>query len=119
MKNMLRARVMAALFVAASSTTAWAHSPLSASSPSDGERLAAPPSTISLSFARPARLVKVDLVPDGGNRVSLRIPSREMVRETSLPVAVPGSGRYEVHWRALGDDGHAMSGRFAFTVDAR
>ncbi len=119
MMNMLRIFVMSALIVAGPAAPVWAHSPLSASSPSDGERLAGAPTVITLSFARPARLVKVELVPDGGDPVRVGIPTREMIREASLPVAVPGAGRYEVRWRALGDDGHAMSGGFSFTVDAR
>jgi len=41
---------------------------------------------------------------DGGKTISVR-PNQPL-----------GEGTYEVHWTALGDDGHTVSGEFAFGV---
>ncbi|MEZ5657865.1 MAG: copper resistance protein CopC [Burkholderiaceae bacterium] len=109
---------MAAALIAAWIPLAWAHSPMSGSTPADGARLSEPPAELTLRFARPARVVRVELVGADGKAQALEIPSRDKVKELALPVSVPGSGNYEVRWRALGADGHAMSGTFHFSVQA-
>src|SRR4051794_5923078 len=111
--------VVVALF-ALLPATAVAHPALLQSSPAPG--LIAPRAVpeVQLSLSEPAVL--------SGSRVTLRklgggeIPARALrgtdgdktlALRPSQPLA---EGTYEVHWTTLGDDGHTVSGSFAFGV---
>src|SRR4051795_10540054 len=111
--------VVVALF-ALLPATAVAHPALLQSSPAPG--LIAPRAVpeVQLSLSEPAVL--------SGSRVTLRklggaeIPTdalRGADGDKTLavrPSAPLGEGTYEVHWTTLGDDGHTVSGSFAFGV---
>jgi len=42
---------------------------------------------------------------------------KSFATEFVVPVEQMGSGTYQIEWRGLGIDGHAMTGEFMFTVD--
>ena len=110
-----------------------AHSPLSSSSPQDGESLDAPPAQIVLEFKSPAKLIKVELKKskseqsnsllgglfggvDGesvplGKSFLLSIKNRQIV-----PLPPLGEGNYLLSWRAMGEDGHVIKGELTFNV---
>ena len=111
-----------------------AHSPLSSSSPQDGETLDAPPIEIVMDFKSPAKLIKVELKKsnnkqgnsflgglfggDDGEPVPLgesfltSINKRQIILMPSL-----GAGDYLLSWRAMGEDGHVIKGELTFKVD--
>lgn len=95
-------------------TLAAAHSALTASSPADGDVVAAPVSEIAMTFREEIRLTRVDLDgPDGGTRLELEDPSGV---DFLLPADL-GQGEYLLKWLGLGADGHPMKGEFRFEVE--
>ena len=111
-----------------------AHSPLSSSSPKDGESLDVPPVQIVMEFKSPVKLIKVVLKKsrskqansflgglfggDDGESVPLgksflmSIKNRQIVPLPSL-----GEGNYLLSWRAIGEDGHVIKGELTFKVE--
>ena len=110
-----------------------AHSPLSSSSPQDGEILGAPPPEIVMDFTSPAKLIKVELKKsaskqgnsflgglfggvDGelvplGESFLMSVNKRQIIPMPSL-----GEGDYLLSWRAMGEDGHVIKGELTFKV---
>jgi methionine-rich copper-binding protein CopC len=113
--------------------SALAHSPLSNLSPEDGAKLDEAPSEITMVFKSPAKLIKFELRKeqattkksllgslfgnDGGEVVPL--PNAILMEMSSthvIPLPEISSGRYQVKWRAMGEDGHVIKGDFGFTI---
>lgn len=110
--------VLAAVLLAA--TPAMAHSEMNMTEPADGTTLNIVPETIALKFTAPARVMKVEMLHTNGtasHTMTVDIPTFGMVDEISLTPDFMGAGRYDVNWRALGEDGHVMTGSFSFTVE--
>ena len=101
--------------------SAFAHSPLKATMPSDGQTVSGTPDMLHLVFAKPARVTKVMLKHTNGDmshQDKLELPSKKFTTELMLQPEFKGPGNYEVEWRALGEDGHALKGSFKFKVEA-
>lgn len=100
-------------------TTAYAHSSVSSTVPTNGEVLDGFPATIDIGFAEPARLMKVEMMHTAGDvskTIRMAIPTREPVNDISLTPDHSGAGDYQVNWRALSEDGHVITGTFSFSV---
>ena len=113
-----------------------AHSPLSSSSPQDGETLDAPPAEIVMDFKSPAKLIKVELKKStskqgnsflgglfGGNDGE-SVPLGEsflmsMNKRQVIPMPSLGEGDYSLSWRAMGEDGHVIKGELTFKVGGK
>ena len=110
-----------------------AHSPLSLSSPKDGETLDAPPIEIVMDFKSPAKLIKVELLKlknKQGNSFLGGLFSRDDSESIPLgesflmsiknrqivPLPYLGGGDYLLLWRAMGEDGHVIKGELTFNV---
>ncbi|MGB1176612.1 MAG: copper resistance CopC family protein [Candidatus Puniceispirillaceae bacterium] len=103
------------------SMAAKAHAPLTALTPADGARLTTPPAVIEIRFRDPLRLIRFDLAVENGNGGAADIPlgdSHLMAEAVDHAIALPvlADGRYTAKWRALGEDGHVIKGRFSFTI---
>lgn len=104
---------------------ASAHDQLAASSPSDGERLAAPPTEVTLQFTAEVMDLGdigtagtvVRVVDATGRDWAIGTPSidRELVTAQVDP-AMPTDAGYEVRWQVVSEDGHPISGVIPFTV---
>ena len=111
-----------------------AHSPLSSSSPQDGETLDAPPIEIVMDFKSPAKLIKVELKKSNnkqgnsflgglfGGDDGEPVPLGEsflmsMNKRQIIPMPSLGAGDYLLSWRAMGEDGHVIKGDLTFKVD--
>ena len=111
-----------------------AHSPLSSSSPQDGETLDAPPIEIVMDFKSPAKLIKVELKKSNnkqgnsflgglfGGDDGEPVPLGEsflmsMNKRQIIPMPSLGAGDYLLSWRAMGEDGHVIKGELTFKVD--
>ena len=97
-----------------------AHSPLKSTSPDDGAVLTAAPSSIAMTFGKSARLTKVTLKHTSGrNAHSVRVPLalKKFQKSFELMPQMRGAGDYQVDWRALSKDGHAIKGSFSFTIE--
>ncbi|SDV03410.1 hypothetical protein SAMN04488544_3793 [Microlunatus sagamiharensis] len=97
---------------------AYAHDELRSSNPADGATLAQPPAEVVLTFEEPPVDLGLQVVvtgPDGSvSSGDARIQGDDVV-QTVQPQAP--AGRYSVEWRVTSDDGHPVSGRFAFTAE--
>ena len=110
-----------------------AHSPLSSSSPKDGETLDVPPIEITMDFKSPAKLIKVKLKKlknkpgnsflgglfegDDGETVPLGESFlMSMNKRQIIPMPSLGAGDYLLSWRAMGEDGHVIKGELTFNV---
>lgn len=99
-------------------TPAWAHAELVSSTPENGARLEAPPTTIQLTFTE-----SVDLL-DGGlrllDRAGATVATPEPAaagRTVTWPMpSTLGRGSYVVTWRVVSSDGHPVDGAFAFGI---
>lgn len=99
-------------------TAALAHSLLETTSPAHEATLTETPIEIVMHFTSGIRLTRVSMVHTDETRVDLNLSEfRDFISDYTIPVEPMGAGAYQVEWRGLGDDGHALSGSFAFTVE--
>ena len=100
----------------------WAHATLVRSDPPKDARLVWPPAMIRLEFneAVTAATSRVELVGPDSQRLPLAVRGDTGNRKTLLAAvpSLPSSGSYRVEWRLIGPDGHAVQGRYSFTVDS-
>jgi methionine-rich copper-binding protein CopC/putative copper export protein/ABC-type branched-subunit amino acid transport system substrate-binding protein len=102
---------------------ASAHPALKQAAPSPGLVTPGPADAVDLSFSEPivpagSRIVLRRL---GGERLAVG-PLRAGRSALTLSAPIPrplGPGLYRIEWSALGADGHAVSGEFAFGLSAR
>ena len=95
-----------------------AHSPMTSVTPADGARLTSAPATIEMRFRDPSRLIRFGLAAaEDGTDVALG-DDHLMVEAADHTVTLPplGAGSYVASWRAMGEDGHVIKGRFSFTI---
>ena len=110
-----------------------AHSPLSSSSPKNGETLLKPPAEIVMDFKSLAKLIKVKLTKSkstqdnsflgglfGGNNGEA-VPLGESFLMTMnnrhiIPIPFLQKGDYLLSWRAIGEDGHVIKGELTFKI---
>jgi len=111
---------MAAVAVVLSPALLLAHAKLLRSDPAANAALTAQPAHISLWFSeRPEpKFTVVQLLDSAGAAIVLGQPvvdAKAMEITLDVPPNLP-SGKYTVSWRTAAADGHASSGRFAFTL---
>jgi copper transport protein len=105
---------------AACTVPAAAHAVLEASVPAAGERIARPPSEITLTFDEPVETSLGSLrVLDAAGR---ELPSGPVVHpggdpaRVAIRIASLARGRYVVAWRVVSADSHIVGGAYAFGV---
>ncbi|MBU3690310.1 MAG: hypothetical protein B7C54_04425 [Acidimicrobiales bacterium mtb01] len=100
---------------------ALAHNSYDSSSPADGEVLTAPPAEWVVTFAKdvPLESASAEIITADGVRADLPPavagPQANIIR-FALPAAL--SGPVGLRWKLVSEDGHVVSGRVAFTIDA-
>ncbi len=98
-------------------TTAFAHSPLDGTIPTNEAILSELPAEVLMDFKGDIRLTRVTLSHDGSRAINLDLAGQKtFTQEFALPMEDMGPGTYVVEWRGLGADGHALNGKFSFTV---
>lgn len=103
------------------SNVALAHNNQTDSSPKNGDTLAVAPTTWTVSFAKsvPLNSVSGEVITSDGTRTPLTQfvhGSSDSVIAFSLPTGLTGS--VTARWRLVGVDGHIVSGRVGFVVQA-
>jgi len=117
---------------------AIAHSPLQKANPANGAVLETPPTEYKMLFKSPAKLIKFEIFQKGNNdnkkssllknlfknsdRKLIEINYKPlMVLSASHSIKLPNInvGSYEVHWRAMGEDGHVLKGILTFEVKGK
>jgi copper resistance protein C len=98
---------------------AQAHTHLQKSTPA-ADSVGAAPEQLVLQFSEATRLTALTLQKDGGQEARKLGPlpaQPDKLIHLAAPKLDPGA--YVLGWRALGDDGHVMSGTLRFTVVAK
>ena len=106
------------LFVVGAANAA-AHATLESASPKDGESLAMAPKEVRLNFGHEVHLTALKII---GNGAETALPvDRKAPAAKSFVIAAPvlGPGSYRLEWRALANDGHAMSGHLMFSISGK
>ena len=117
---------------------ALAHSPLEKAIPANGAVLETPPTEYKMLFKSPAKLIKFEIFQKGQNddkKSSLlnslfKNSDRKLIEINYKPLLVLSEshsiklpsinvGSYEVHWRAMGQDGHVLKGNLTFEVKGK
>ena len=115
-----------------------AHSPLEQANPIDGAVLTTPPTEYKILFKSPAKLIKFKIFQKGQNakeKTSLlknifkktdgkllklnHKPSLVFSKSHSIKLPNIKNGSYEVHWRAMGQDGHVLKGILTFEIKGK
>lgn len=112
-------RVVLTIWLLTTAGSAYAHSPLKTTVPANGAQLDAAPAAITLTFGKKARLTKVTVEGDGTDPVRLELPTKSFALRFEMNGAPEAAGAYTVKWRALGTDGHVLTGAFGYTVQTR
>jgi methionine-rich copper-binding protein CopC len=110
----------AAIAVLLAPGAASAHAMLHSSDPADGATLNASPRALHLMFTEDCRVTALRLLDEAGREHQVRREGgRAASSKATATVAAPlPPGAYRVEWRAMGDDGHVMSGAVRFAVNA-
>ncbi len=99
-----------------------AHNSLASSDPADGSTVASAPTQLTLVFAKsvPLDTLSIEVIDASGVRSdltgSVHGPNGDTEVLTPLP-PLPAGG-VTLRWRLVGSDGHAVTGRVAFTIAA-
>lgn len=101
------------------SAGASAHSKLMTTTPGNEAKISESPEQILLAFNRNVRLLKVELIPDGGDAVDIGFkPMMKKAEEFAVTLPELEAADYLVKWIAMGGDGHKMKGEFSFSLVA-
>ncbi len=99
------------------------HLALVKSSPANAATLGKSPTAIELWFSQKPNLKLTRVVLTNAKRDTLKLQSpvfadtsRKRVRSV-IPKAL-ATGTYNVSWRTISRDGHAVGGKFSFTIDS-
>jgi len=110
--------ILLAMLISLSATLALAHSKVNTTTPADGAAVAVMPKAITLAFAKRIRLTRVDMIYMDHPAKQLELGDQAgFAANYSVPVQDMGKGPYQIEWRGLGMDGHAMQGAFTFQVE--
>jgi methionine-rich copper-binding protein CopC len=115
---MRRTAFLAALGLLLTSS-AFAHTHLAKSVPANGSVVAKAPEKITLQFEHEVRVTEFSLQKGDEKADGLlkSLPPDSVKEVTAVPSKL-APGAYVVNWRAVGADGHVMSGKVRFTVSA-
>ncbi|MCE9663295.1 copper resistance protein CopC [Halomonas sp. M5N1S17] len=110
---------MAVLLVLAglSSQALWAHAHVIDKQPADGALLEQAPEQLELQFDAPIRITQFDVNGPQGQVALSESPTGPLAEQhAAVPAAALDAGDYQVVWRGIAEDGHAMSGEYRFTI---
>jgi len=100
---------------------ARAHNAFDSSTPADGEVLAAAPTEWTITFTKdvPLDSASAEIITADGVRADLG-PAQAGPQANIIRFALPAAltGPVGLRWKLVSDDGHVVSGRVAFTVNA-
>ncbi|KNY07466.1 copper resistance CopC family protein [Microbacterium sp. GCS4] len=115
--------IVAAIAVFAIAAPASAHDQLVSSTPSDGEQLAAAPTSVTMTFsgellvlddsAAGAVVLVVDESGADWSAGSVTVSGSTVTAELRPDMPVAG---YQVRWQVVSEDGHPISGVIPFTI---
>ncbi|WP_187614868.1 MULTISPECIES: copper resistance CopC family protein [Microbacterium] len=115
--------VLAAVAILATAAPATAHDQLLESSPADGERLEAPPASVTMTFSGEllvlddstagATVLVVDAEGEDWATGEVEVRGRNVT--AALEADMPAGG-YQVRWQVVSEDGHPIAGVIPFAI---
>ena len=116
---LLSALLTTLLLVLIPTGPAQAHDRLTESDPAQGETLDSAPEEVTLTYSAAIQDVggSVEVLDSEGNAVEVGSPTTEGPTVTTPIEEDLAAGDYEISWRVVSSDGHAISGVIDFTVD--
>jgi methionine-rich copper-binding protein CopC len=120
MRSLPVAALVVLFTVLVGTPSALAHTELETSTPAAGARLAAPPSTVSLTFGEAVRLPANPIRVAGPEGVVWTVgPATASGATVTAPVTATGpAGAYTLTWQVISDDGDTIRGTVRFTLTA-
>ncbi|MGR2739332.1 copper resistance CopC family protein [Billgrantia sp. Q4P2] len=111
------ASLVAVIWLMMASPLLWAHSHVTATYPEAGATLEQAPERLALQFDSPIRITQFDVIgPEGVVELSEDLLGPMAAEHAAVPAEPLAPGEYEVVWRGIAEDGHAMSGGYRFTI---
>lgn len=112
---------MALFFFAVLGAGVVRHGDLESSVPKSGSKLSKIPSELRLKFTEAPELAVTHVKLLGPDAKEVALGALTVVGKAKVTVVAPISGamvagKYTVEWEMAGDDGHAVDGKFTFTV---
>ena len=89
---------------------------LKASSPANGATVAGSPKALTLTFAHPMTLKTVALTGPDGRTTALPVAASGAKSQSTVALPKLAPGPWRAAYKAVGADGHAMTGLVRFTV---
>ena len=101
--------------------SSYGHARFAGSQPANGERLNAPPPSLTVTFEGQIErhFAYLTVTPEEGETVELEPEVRSDRRSGTLSASLPplDTGSYRVWWSVVSRDGHRVEGRFTFQVE--
>ena len=97
--------------------SAYAHTALKESTPSDGAIVKTPPAHLNLVFTEPVVLIKLELLGVGHEMPTKFEPAKEPMAAYRIESPGMGPGEFTVNWAVIGADGHTVTNSYSFVVD--
>ncbi|MGH7693717.1 MAG: copper resistance CopC family protein [Gemmatimonadaceae bacterium] len=99
------------------------HLALVKSDPANAAKLANAPKAIELWFSQKPNLKLTRIVLTNAKHDTLKLKSTVLAdtsgKRVRAAITAPlALGKYDVSWRTLSRDGHAVAGKFSFTIDS-
>lgn len=89
---------------------------LKASSPANGAIVSGSPKALMLTFAHPMTLKTVALTGPDGKTTAVPLAAAGARAQSNVPLPKLTPGAWRAAYKAVGSDGHAMTGLVRFTV---
>jgi|SRR3954469_3802815 methionine-rich copper-binding protein CopC len=115
----IKPRHLAALLLAPTLASAFAHGTVETASPQNGATLSTPPSAIRLTFKEPVEPAFTSIKLFGASGQEVPTPEKARVeggKTVVLPLRPLAPGAYKAQWMSVGHDGHHVHGELSFTV---
>jgi len=93
------------------------HTTVTETVPRSGSVLERSPAVVKLGFAHAARLTSVLLVGPDDSQRKLEFTPAGSSDSFQFPDPGMATGRNEIRWKALSDDGHVISGSMIYTIN--
>lgn len=98
------------------------HLALVKSDPANAAKLAHSPKAIDLWFSQKPNLKLTRILLTNSKRDTLKLQNAALVdtsgKHVSFAIPALALGRYDASWRTISRDGHAVAGKFSFTIDS-
>ncbi|SCG18673.1 hypothetical protein GA0070610_5024 [Micromonospora echinofusca] len=118
--TLVAAALVAAALLLVPAAPAAAHNTLRAASPADGDRLATPPTRVTLEFTQrlDPTFTTIALSDAARRKIPTGAPAVDGTKGTVTVDETLGEGTYTVAYRIVSADGHPVQGSYTFTVAA-